>query len=61
MDDGSGSSVIDNIRAVVEVVQVITTIEASETKHVFQNQVLETENRGKKNMKRKEERTRGAG
>jgi len=43
VDDGSGGGVVDDLSAVVEVVQVVPTIEASKTKHVIQNQVLQRE------------------
>lgn len=43
VDNGSGGSVEDDVCAVVEVVQVVTTIEAPKTEHVIQNQVLQTE------------------
>lgn len=40
VNNGSGGSVVDNLHAVVEVVQVVTTIKTPKTKHVVQNQVL---------------------
>jgi len=43
VDDGGGSGVVDDVCAVVEVVQVVPTIVATETKHVIQNQVLQME------------------
>lgn len=43
MHDGGGGSVVYDLGAVVEVVQVVAAIEAPKTKHVVQNQVLERE------------------
>lgn len=43
MHDGGGGSVVHDLGAVVEVVQVVTTIEAPKTKDVVQDQVLERE------------------
>lgn len=43
VDDGGGGGVVDDLGAVVEVVQVVATIEASETEHMIQNQVLQRE------------------
>lgn len=45
MHDGGGGSVVHDLGAVVEVVQVVTTIEAPKTKDVVQDQVLERERR----------------
>lgn len=45
VDDGGGGSVVDDVGAIVEVVQVVTTIEAPEAKHVIQNQVLPEDRR----------------
>lgn len=41
MHHGRGCCVEDDVGAVVEVVKVVTTIEAPESKHMVQNQVLE--------------------
>lgn len=54
MDDGSGGGMVDDVGAVVEVVKVVTTIEATKTKHVIQNQVLQTE-RGRRGTTDEEE------
>lgn len=40
VDDGGGGSVVDDVGAVVEVVQVVPTIEAPEAEDVVQDQVL---------------------
>lgn len=45
MHDGGGGSVVHDLGAVVEVVQVVTTIEAPKTKDVVQDQVLERQRR----------------
>lgn len=45
MHNGGGGSVVHDLGAVVEVVQVVTTIEAPKTKDVVQDQVLEREKR----------------
>lgn len=40
VDDGGGGGVVDDVGAVVEVVQVVPTIEAPEAEDVVQDQVL---------------------
>lgn len=46
VDDGGGGSVVDDVGAVVEVVQVVPTIEAPEAEDVVQDQVLPVEGIG---------------
>lgn len=41
VDYGSGGGVVDDVRAVIEVVQVVPTVKAPETKDMIQNQVLQ--------------------
>lgn len=40
VDDGGGGSVVDNVGTVIEVVQVVTAVEASETEDMVQHQIL---------------------
>lgn len=40
VDDGGGGGVVDDVGAVVEIVQIVATVEAPEPEHVIQDHVL---------------------